>query len=291
MLEVRPPPVPDLPPITQTTFLTCRAQYPGGPNRCVSVSSLSARPSPFNGRVGIHNFTFEACSSFTRVTACKIARPPKGGLLSRGFDPASYPTKPLGSYHVVPTTTWMDPPSTGDLRRWGARRVEEGRVTGAYWQPVVSLPRSSNWTCPFRTSSFPTGFTAAPTRAVHTTMVPCDGTEDFSLRTATQRDRKVISVTRCCRLIVNHRSVSSFTSTPEARVLPSAGITQHPRYRDPLRLPDRPSSYRGCWRCDLHQRRISPNYPDRLPCMPCSVPRRTEQVRVGFFPVRAAFPV
>src|SRR5713101_3322435 len=68
MLEVRPPPVPDLPPITQTTFLTCRAQYPGGPNRCVSVSSLSARPSPFNGRVGIHNFTFEACSSFTRVT-------------------------------------------------------------------------------------------------------------------------------------------------------------------------------------------------------------------------------
>lgn len=35
-------------------------------------------------------------------------------------------------------------------------------------------------------------------------MVPGDGTEDDSLRTATQRDRKVISVTRCCRLIVNH---------------------------------------------------------------------------------------
>ena len=50
------------------------------------------------------------------------------------------------------------------------------------------------------------------------------------------------SSTRCCRLIVNHRSVSSFTSTPEARVLPSAGITQHRRYPDPLRLPDRPPS-------------------------------------------------
>jgi hypothetical protein len=108
------------PPITQTTFLTCRAHYPGGPNRCVSVSSLSARPSPVNRRVGIHNFTFEACSSFTRVTACKIARPPNGGLVSRGFDPASYPTEPLGSYHVLPTTTWMDPPSIGDLRPWGA---------------------------------------------------------------------------------------------------------------------------------------------------------------------------
>ena len=26
----------------------------------------------------------------------------------------------LGSYHVSPTTTWMDPPSISDLRRWGA---------------------------------------------------------------------------------------------------------------------------------------------------------------------------
>jgi hypothetical protein len=40
--------------------------------------------------------------------------------LSRGFDPASYPTAPLGSYHVSPTTTSVDPPSTGDLRRRGA---------------------------------------------------------------------------------------------------------------------------------------------------------------------------
>jgi hypothetical protein len=71
---------PGSPPITQTTFPACRAQYPGGPNRCLSVSSLSARPSPVNRRVSIHDFTFEACSSFTRVTAYWVARPPKGGL-------------------------------------------------------------------------------------------------------------------------------------------------------------------------------------------------------------------
>src|SRR5450759_1793724 len=53
----------------------------------------------------------------------------------------------------------MEPPSTDDLRRWGARRVEEGRWTGTYWQPVVSLPRSSNRTGPFRASGFPTDFT------------------------------------------------------------------------------------------------------------------------------------
>jgi hypothetical protein len=32
----------------------------------------------------------------------------------------SYPTKRSRSYHVIPTTTWVDPPSTDDLRRWGA---------------------------------------------------------------------------------------------------------------------------------------------------------------------------
>src|SRR6266853_4656261 len=122
-------------PITQTTFLTCRAQYPGGPNRCVSVSSLSARPSPVNRRVGIHDFTFEACSSFTHVTACKIACPPKSGLLSRGSALASYPAKPLGSYHVSPTTTWVDPPSTGDLRRWGALLTGRFRVRVLFAEP------------------------------------------------------------------------------------------------------------------------------------------------------------
>src|ERR1700680_1843261 len=43
----------------------------------------------------------------------------------------------------------------------GGGRVEEGRWTGTYWQPVVSLPRSSNRTCPFRASGSPTDFTAS----------------------------------------------------------------------------------------------------------------------------------
>src|SRR5437763_8122268 len=84
----------------EATFPTCRAQYPGGPNRCLSVSSPFVRPSPVNRRVGIHDFTFEACSSFTRVTACRIACPPKSGLLSRGFVLASCPPKPLSSFHA-----------------------------------------------------------------------------------------------------------------------------------------------------------------------------------------------
>src|SRR5215475_15794968 len=47
------------------------------------VSSLSVLPSPLSGRVGVHITTFEACSSFTRVTACTVAHPPYVGFLAR----------------------------------------------------------------------------------------------------------------------------------------------------------------------------------------------------------------
>jgi hypothetical protein len=48
----------------------------------------------------------------------------------------------------------------GRFRRSGrGGRVEEGRLAGTYRQPAVSLPRSSNRTCPFRASGFPTDFT------------------------------------------------------------------------------------------------------------------------------------
>src|ERR1700682_4588704 len=84
--------------------------------------------------------------------------------------------------------------------------------------------------------------------------------------------------------------LSFFKSTSEVRVLPSAGITRLPRSYDPFRLPDWPSSYRERWRCDLHQRRISPNDSDHLSYMPCSLPRWSERCVSVSFPVRAAFP-
>ena len=33
---------------------------------------LPLGPSPLFGRVGVHSFTFDACSSFTHVTACRM---------------------------------------------------------------------------------------------------------------------------------------------------------------------------------------------------------------------------
>jgi hypothetical protein len=128
---------------------------------------LFARPSPVNRRVSIHDFTFGACSSFTRVTAYKVACPPKGGLLSRGFDPASCPTEPLGSYHVLPTTTWVDPPSTGDLRHWGALLTSGWPLS--FGSPNVSAPRTflrGFQTSRFRPEFFPSGATPFGRRLV-----------------------------------------------------------------------------------------------------------------------------
>jgi hypothetical protein len=79
--DLRPP---GAPPITQTAFSACRAQYPGGLDQVhMLVTSLPTRPSPSHRRVGVHDYTFEACSSFTRVTACKVARPPCVGFVTR----------------------------------------------------------------------------------------------------------------------------------------------------------------------------------------------------------------
>ena len=47
---------------------------------------LLQRPSPSHCRVGSHIVRFEACSAFTRVTACLLAELPKATLSIEGFD-------------------------------------------------------------------------------------------------------------------------------------------------------------------------------------------------------------
>src|ERR1700736_5103595 len=124
------------PPMTQTTFLTCRAHYPGGSNRSVSVS-FPVRAAFPNYLVGRHpRRHFRGLLKLHSRYGLQDCSPAYGGLLSRGSSPASYPAKPLGSYHVLPTTTWVDPPSTDDLRRWGAP------LTGWPREFVVEPPAS-----------------------------------------------------------------------------------------------------------------------------------------------------
>jgi len=71
-----PPSVPGLPQLPRPPSSHAVLITPVDRIRCLSVASLSTRPSPLFRRVGIHDFTFEACSSFTCVTACQVAHPP-----------------------------------------------------------------------------------------------------------------------------------------------------------------------------------------------------------------------
>ena len=84
----------------------------------MSIASPLMQPSPNGRRVGIRIVTIEACSGFTRVTAHRIAQPPKA-TLSRGSDPAGYPSKPLASFRTYRQLSGWNPPPLM-IRAFGA---------------------------------------------------------------------------------------------------------------------------------------------------------------------------
>src|SRR5262249_19810052 len=108
------------PPIARITFPACRAHYPGGPNGCTCrFPTPFTRPSPLFRRVGVRTFTFQACSSFTRVTARRIAQPPKAAFVTRLRSDQS-PSRIARQLPDQSTALWVESSSTGDTRRRGA---------------------------------------------------------------------------------------------------------------------------------------------------------------------------
>ena len=84
--SLRPLPSPDtgLPQLPGPPFQHAVPTTPMDRNGCVCrLLPRPLGPSPFLRRVGVHHFTFGACSGFTRVTACWIARPPKAVFVTR----------------------------------------------------------------------------------------------------------------------------------------------------------------------------------------------------------------
>jgi len=130
---------PGYPAITQITFLACCAHYPGGSNRCLSTSSLFVLPSPVNGRVGIHDFTFGACSSFTHVAACQIACPPIADVCPEA--PTQPVTRPSRSVATMLIDVYMD----GSFPHWRSaplRHTVNKRV--ALWQSFGDPKKSGH---------------------------------------------------------------------------------------------------------------------------------------------------
>src|SRR5829696_8334932 len=111
------------PPITRITLPACRAHYPDGPEQVrLSVASplRSGLPRFSGGSASMTSLSRPAQASLALRPAGSLNRPRRPSL--RGFDPDGCPSKPLVSYQVLPTTSWVDPSSTGEPRRRGALR-------------------------------------------------------------------------------------------------------------------------------------------------------------------------
>ena len=76
-----------LPVLRTLSLCTCFRHYPGAASgRTASLTSPSRVSLPRKGRrVGLRIVLFEACSAFTRVTACTLAPSPIRDALSEGF--------------------------------------------------------------------------------------------------------------------------------------------------------------------------------------------------------------
>ena len=77
------------------------------------------QPSPNGRRVGIRIVTFEACSGFTRVTARRIAQPPKVTFVTR-LRSHQLPSETARQLPDLSTIIRVEPSSTDDSRLQGA---------------------------------------------------------------------------------------------------------------------------------------------------------------------------
>ena len=148
---LRPLPSPQrVSPVACITLPTCRAHYPGGPDGCACrlLPHPCGLPRFMGGSASASSLSRPAQALLTLRPAGLLSRPRRP--LSRGFDPASYPTVPLVSYQTYRQLSgWILPPLV--MHAIGAHRITRvrpanGRSTS---QPC---PKSSLNPCPPLTS-------------------------------------------------------------------------------------------------------------------------------------------
>jgi hypothetical protein len=107
------------PPITRTTFPTCRAHYPGGPSGCACRLLPRSRglPQMAGGSASALSLSRPAQASLTLRPAGLLSRLKRP--LSRGFSPSGYPTEPLVSYQINRQLSGWNPPPLV-IRAFGA---------------------------------------------------------------------------------------------------------------------------------------------------------------------------
>src|SRR5271167_2754410 len=108
-----------LPVLRTLSLCTCCRHYPGAAAGPIPAHSPSRISLPRKGRrVGLRIVLFEACSAFTRVTACTLALPPIRDTLPEGFSHfVASMTAPVASgWSDLPGgiyTHWKAPPFHG----------------------------------------------------------------------------------------------------------------------------------------------------------------------------------
>ena len=175
-----------------------------------------------------------------------------------------------------------------------------GAVAWAMRQRSVSRPRSSNRTCGFPASGFPTGFTARHTAAAECGAC-CRSSGRWQTRPATPigvRLRRGVKLLQkrpdtqgCSRLIANHRSSAPSKAHQKQGPFPPPAL---PGLNGRMALSDSRPTRRLCdvWGCQPQSRRVSPDDPHHPSNVPCPVPRRIETgACVDCFPAHTAFPV
>jgi hypothetical protein len=90
----------------------------------VSIASPLVLHSPNGRRVCIRIVTFEACSGFTRVTARRIAQPPKVTFVTR-LRPSQLPNQVARQLPDLSTIIRVEPSSTDDSRLQGALPIPD----------------------------------------------------------------------------------------------------------------------------------------------------------------------
>jgi len=99
---------------------TCQRQYPGGTTGCCHSLAQQRRPSRSINTVGFRISIFEACSAFTHIPACMLARSPSV-TIAEGFDrfvASTVASTASGCSDPSPggtCTHWKTPPLHGAL--------------------------------------------------------------------------------------------------------------------------------------------------------------------------------
>jgi hypothetical protein len=113
------------PPITQTTFPTCRAHYPGGSSGCSYrlLPRSCSLPQMAGGSASALSLSRPARASHALRPAGSLSRPRRP--LSRGSSPSGYPAEPLVSFQINRQLSGWNPPPLVISRLRGARPARD----------------------------------------------------------------------------------------------------------------------------------------------------------------------